>query len=308
MPSWLPPRPRYAKEKALFTYPLLAAFLLLFVLRVLDRYMGLPLNAATRSLLLPVLVFFLPALVFIRARGEGYTRALRLRRPFAMQIPLLAFALVAIFSGCSLLSILFGGIESLGNSQMIYEEFTTKSLFALIAAVPFLAVIPAVLEELLFRGVLCVELERRGALRAVLISALFFALIHFDLANLLVYFYAGILLALTLYATDSLPATMLLHACYNLLSLFAQRFLAAFYAFTGSVELFLFFFILIFLLSLILFARECARLYRMRDEANVRPPRRAVPRNVQIYTLIDALCEWPVVVCILLSIVGFIVL
>jgi hypothetical protein len=46
----------------------------------------------------------------------------------------------------------------------------------------------------------------------------------------------------------------------------------------------------------------------MRDEANVRPPRRAVPRNVQIYTLIDALCEWPVVVCILLSIVRFIVL
>ena len=67
-------------------------------------------------------------------------------------------------------------------------------------------------------------------------------------------------------------------------------------------------FILIFLLALILFARECARLYRMRDEANARPPRRAVPRNVQIYTLVDALCEWPVVLCVLLSIVGFIVL
>ena len=308
MPSWLPPRPRYAKEHALFPYPLLAAFVLLFALRVADRYLGLSLNASTRSLLLPVIVFLLPALVFIRVRGKGYTRSLRLRRPYAMHLPLLLCAVLALFCGGTLLSILFGGIESLGNSQIIYEESTPQSVWAMLAAIPVLAVIPAVLEELLFRGVLCAELERRGTLRAILLSALFFALIHFDAANLLVYFFAGILLALTLYATDSLIATMILHAAYNLLSLFAQRFLTAFYTFTGSVELFLFFFILIFLVALLLFCRECARLYKMRDEHNLRPPRRAVPRNVQIYTLIDACCEWPVVLCVLLSIIGFIIL
>ena len=43
------------------------------------------------------------------------------------------------------------------------------------------AVLPALCEEFVYRGILCREYERGGVLRAVIVSALFFALLHFNL-------------------------------------------------------------------------------------------------------------------------------
>ena len=306
MLNLLPPRPRYARERALFGYPVLAAFALLFLVRTIDRYTALELSSMGYLALSTLIVFLLPSLLFIRARGRGYTRTLRFHRPYATHIPLLIAAFFALFSGSVLLSILFGGTQSLGNTTAPYEQLFPDGGWLVLLCVPVCAILPALCEELLFRGILCAELERRGALRAVLVGSLLFSLIHFDLANLPVYFFAGVLLTLTLYATDSLPATMLLHAIYNVVSLFGQRYLNAFYHFTGSVELFLFFLILAFLVALLFFLRECARLYALRAENGTRSPRRAIPRDVQLYTMLDALCAWPIVLCILLSIVGFI--
>lgn len=308
MSELIPPRPAYARERMSFAYPVLAAFLSLFVLRVLNRYLPSYFASPLVMLLLQLAVFLLPSLLFIRARGRGYGRALRLRRPFAAHIPLLLSAFFALFTGALLLSILCGGTESLGNSTTTYESVAPSSIWTALAIIPALALLPAILEELLFRGILFTELDRRGALRAILVSALLFALIHFDLANLPVYFYAGVLLALVLYATDSLPATMLLHAAYNLCSLLGQRYINAFYHFTGSVELFLFFLILVLLIALLFFCRECARLYRQRAEAALRPPRRDIPRNVQLYTMLDVLGCWPVILCLGISVLGFILL
>lgn len=308
MPEWFPPRPRYSKERALFGYPVLAAFVLLLLFRLANVYLPFDFGAIGNTLLAATAVFLLPSLIFIRVRGKGYTRALRFHRPYATHIPLLLFALFALFSGMLLLSILFGGIDSLGNTTAVYEQLLPETARSILLMIPVYAVLPAVLEELLFRGILCTELDRRGVLRSVLVSSLLFSLIHFDLANLPVYFFAGILLTLTLYATDSLPATMILHASYNILSLFSQRYLNTFYHFTGGVELFLLFFILLFLVSALFFCRECARLYAGRAESGARPPRRDIPRNVQLYTMLDALCEWPVVLCMILSVLGFILL
>ncbi len=306
MAKLLPPRPHYARERALYPYPILAAFVLLFMARVADHFLGIDLGTPGNAVLLSVVVFLLPALLFIRARGRGYATTLRLHRPYATHIPLLIAAFFAIFSGTMLLSILFGGTDSLGNSTSIFEKMAPSGLWAALWMAPVFAILPAVVEELLFRGILCTELDRRGMLRTVLLGSLLFALIHFDLSNLPVYFFAGVLLTLVLYATDSLIATMILHGAYNLLCLFGQRYLNAFYAFTGSIELFLFFLVLAFLLSLFFFTRECARLYRLRAQSTQRSPRRDIPTNVQLYTLLDAFCEWPVLLSFVLSIAGFI--
>ena len=306
MAKLLPPRPHYAKERALYPYPILAAFLLLFVARIADRFLGIDLGTPGNAVLLSVVVFLLPSLLFIRARGRGYAATLRLHRPYATHIPVVICAFFVIFSGTALLSILFGGTSSLGNSTAVFEKMAPSGLLSALWMAPVFAILPAVVEELLFRGVLCTELDRRGMLRTVLVGSLLFALIHFDLANLPVYFFAGVILTLVLYATDSLIATMILHGAYNLLSLFGQRYLNAFYAFTGSIELFLFFLVLVLLLSLFFFTRECARLYRLRAQQTQRSPRRDIPGNVQLYTMLDALCEWPVLLCMALSIAGFI--
>lgn len=308
MAKLLPPRPRYARERALYPPFLLFCFGAAFTLRLLAKFLP---ALFPFSFILPLtlsLAFLGTTLTFMRLRGSGYARAMRLRRPHAIHLPILAAAFFALLAGALLFSLLFGGTETLGNTAIAFESAAPLSPLTGLIAVPVAAILPAICEELFFRGVLCAELDRRGALRAVLLGSLCFSLIHFDLANLPAYFFAGALLTLVLYATDSLIAAILLHVLYNVTLLFLQRYLNALYGFTGNAELFLFLLILIFLLSVLLFCLFCAREYRSRATAQIKPPRRDIPRDVQIYTLFDALSEIPVLLCIALSVVGLILL
>lgn len=308
MANLLPPRPRYARERALYPPFLLFCFGAALTLRLLAKFLP---ALFPFSFLLPALlslVLLASTLFFMRMRGSGYARAIRLRRPHAVHLPLLLAAFFLLLAGTLLLSLLFGGMATLGNSAVSFESAAPRTLLQGLIALPAAAICPALCEEIFFRGILCAELDRRGALRAVLLGSLLFSLIHFDLANLVAYFFAGVLLTLLLYATDSLVSTMLLHALYSAVLLFLQPYLIALYGFTGNVELFLFLLILIFLVALLFFCLLCAREYRSRDKAKIRPPRRDVPRDVQIYTLLDALSEVPVLLCLALSVVGLILL
>ncbi|MBE6630269.1 MAG: CPBP family intramembrane metalloprotease [Ruminococcaceae bacterium] len=306
MANLLPPRPRYARERARYPLLLLFAFASLFAVRTVKLFLPDLFAPLWVPLLVQLGTFLIPSLIFIRHCGKGYTRSIRLRRPHLAHLPLMLAAFFTLFSGALLLSILFGGTDTIGNSSASFEASAPTGPLQSLIAVPLIAVLPALLEELLFRGILCAELDRRGALRAVLVGSLLFSLIHFDLHNLPVYFFAGALLTLTLYATDSLLASMLIHVLYNVVSLFGQRYLNALYSFTGSVELFLFLVILIFLVSALFFSFFCAKEYRMRAAENLPAPRRDVPLHVQFYTMLDALCEWSVLLCVLLSVIGFV--
>lgn len=308
MPNFLPPRPHYAREHAKYPWLILFCFSALFVVRLLAMALPALFSSALVSLLLQLALLMLPSFLYIRMKGKGYGRAIRIRPPAPTYIPLLFFAFLLLLSGGFLLSALFGGTRTIGNSSVSFEDAAPSGVLQALIAVPVLALLPAICEELLFRGILCTELDRRGGLRAVLVGSLLFALFHFDIANLPVYFYAGVLLTLTLYVTDSLIATMIIHALYNVTSLFGQRYLNAFYSFTGNLELFLFLLILVFLVSLLFFSMLCARHYRARAEQKIRPPRRDIPGVVQLYTMFDALSEVPILLCFVISIVGFILL
>lgn len=307
MSDLFPRRPRYAKERALFGYPVLAAFALFFLVGLAAAYLPLDLGALGSAVLKQVLCLLAPILLFLLLRGRGAPATLRLHRLYAAHIPLMLAAFVALCSGTLLLSALFGGTETLGNTVTAYAAALPASVPARLLAILVLALLPAALEELLFRGFLGAELTRRGVLRTAAVGSLLFALIHFDPANLPAYLFAGVLLTLTLYATDTLFAPLLLRVLFDLAALFLYRYASAVYRFTGSVELFWFFTVLVFLVSLLLFSLEASRLYRARVNA-VPPPRRDIPLRVQFYTMLDALCEWPVLLAIVIAVVGFIVL
>ena len=307
MPGLIPPRPRYQRERILIGYPILLLFVLLFAVRFCEGLLPLPTDRLWFKSAVSFGVFFLPALLFLILRGPTPPKRLRMFAPRLRHYPFLFSAFFVLISGGMLLSMLCGGTSSLGNSATSFEEIATSPI-SLLWAIPSLAILPALLEELFFRGIVVTEYERRGAIRAVLMSALLFALCHFDLRNLPVYFFSGLLFALVLLATNSLFATVILHAVYNTASLFAQRYLNALYEFTGNLELFIFLLVVVFLVASIFFCRSAAKLYGLRAKAAIPNPRRAVPRNVQLYTTLDALCDPPFIICLLIAIAGFILL
>lgn len=114
-------------------------------------------------------------------------------------------------------------LTTLINSvSMLFVDNTIMGMADIILDVPFffmlffMAVLPATVEELVFRGVTYGGYRRSGTkFMAVMLSALMFGLMHMNLNQALYAFVIGILLALLFEATNSIWTTMLFHFIYN---------------------------------------------------------------------------------------------
>ena len=307
MANLIPPRPTYKKERRTVGFAVLASFLLLFLAKLLgDR---LP-PVISDTLLLPLIAALAallpPALVYLLLRGKGFSRSLRFAPPQPRHFPLLVAAFFAMLTGPYLLSVLTGGIDTLGTSLAPFTEHEGSAPLSIILSYLTLALLPALLETFFFFGVLPCEYERRGSFRAYLMAPLLFSLFHFDLKNLPAYLFLGLLLVAVLFMTDSLFSVLVLQALYYPLAFFMTPYMNAFYRFTGSPALFLFILVLILLVSLALFFRFGARTYRLRDEQGIKEPRRAVPYAVQFYTTLDALSDPAILLSLTLAVIGII--
>ncbi len=84
--------------------------------------------------------------------------------------------------------------------------------------------LPAILEEFIFRGVLFPLYERScGGLCAILASSLFFAMSHLSGEDFLLYFVSGIILGSVAYITRSVFACMVLHLVNNTTSFYLEN-------------------------------------------------------------------------------------
>ncbi len=79
----------------------------------------------------------------------------------------------------------------------------------------YMAVLPAVVEEFLFRGVLFQAFRSCGLFKTAVMTALMFALAHGNLNQFLYAFAIGLFLAYLVEASGSVYASMLAHMCLN---------------------------------------------------------------------------------------------
>lgn len=199
---------------------------LLLVVKYADlSFLSVGGNVYLTVALLEVLIFALPSLIYARLRGRKYLSHMRLHFFKAVDLPLMAFALLLmIFGGATISFYLYRiapGMLSASATGAITVGGTDgvgTGLYAVVSA----AVLPALTEEFLFRGIVLTEYERNGIGLAVILSSLTFALIHFSLIRLPIYFFNGVILALVLFATRSLFAAMLLHLANNVAVMFIE--------------------------------------------------------------------------------------
>jgi len=86
-------------------------------------------------------------------------------------------------------------------------------------------VVAPVIEEILMRGFVLGGLKTTyGVLAAWLISALLFAVLHFNMVQTLSAFVCGLILGLLYIQTDSIPCCVIAHAGYNFISFAALIF------------------------------------------------------------------------------------
>lgn len=258
----MPGKRRYAPS---MTAPLLVltVYLLLLFVRFVSPYLFDRENEVILLTVVQVLIFMLPAVVYIRVCRIGFRR---LRpAPFGINhILLIISAVIAATAGSLLLNLASSGYDAFSDTYTLYGAFSAPgnddAAHTLYLAAVY-AALPAFCEELVFRAILCAEYEADGgSFSAVVLTSLWFAMLHFDMGSFTVYFFAGILLALTLYATRSFFAAFAVHLGYDLIAVFGAPLFRTFYD-AGGRTLYILILGLSALAALTVFCGECARLY-----------------------------------------------
>ena len=257
-----------AKDRVFVLQPtvlVLATFILLLASRFIDVTLLNRDNEYYSVVILQMMIFLVPGIIWCIFSGEKYIKNLRLRPFGADSLILILCSVLAMISGTILIAVLFGGMDSLSSNFSLYDTFISKDdgtvpvkLYLVLAY----AALPALCEEFVYRGILCNEFERGGVSRGIILSSLFFAMLHFNLSNFPIFFFCGAVLALTMYSSRSVFAAAVAHFLYNLFGLFGQPYMATLYSISGGSGLFLIVITVVFITSAAVFCGESARLYR----------------------------------------------
>lgn len=243
--------------------------LITYILLLASKFIDVALlnrdNEYMSVIILQIMIFLLPGAIWCMLKGDKYIKGLRISAPRPDAVVLIISASLLMITGGLFMGMMFEGLEGLSDSFTLYDTFISKqdgSVSNALYLVLAYAALPAVCEEFVYRGILCHEYENKGVFRAIVISSLFFGLLHFNLANLPVYLFCGAILALVMYATRSVWGAVIAHFLYNLFGVFGQPYMATLYILTKDSRLLVIIVGIVFFLSAAIFCSEASKLYR----------------------------------------------
>ncbi len=105
----------------------------------------------------------------------------------------------------------FAGLLSSAGADSA-EDVNT---YPLILSLVVFAVVPAVVEEFVFRGVILGAYSKVDVKAGIVISSLFFALLHFSFGSVMYGFFFGLLFAVIRLSTGNLIYTIIMHCLFN---------------------------------------------------------------------------------------------
>ncbi len=162
------------------------------------------------------LTLVIPAIIYAKLKGVGYSAKMH----FATLNPSRSvFALCALICALSGAVLLAGGMNALGIDR--YSLVSTYTLNLSDGTLPVYyrlvayAVIPALAEEFLYRGILFTEYREGGTLCAVIFPSVLFALGQFSSNGFIPFLLLGVLMAFVYYVTESFALTVLVRTVFN---------------------------------------------------------------------------------------------
>lgn len=255
-------------KNALYAPLLLCVIYLLtgFSDRLIGFFSEISDNRMLSMIIIQCLVFLLPVAFYCRVRNINFITALNLRpvRPSILGFAFLSFLLY--FTGGAILKYVsqaFWGVplsEGIGVSTVGASPRQTAMI--VIAYV----LLPAFLEELVFRSILIHEYAPYGGFFAITVSALSFAMLHFSFAGFAEYFLAGVIFACVTYVCGSVLPAMLLHLLNNTVTVFFPDYFSEYVARTGNSVVLFYLLVGAFLLFLYLWFGQLEYIYQRKAE------------------------------------------
>ena len=167
-------------------------------------------------LLTEFVLIMAPALALLSIYGYNVKEVLRLYRISFLNIFLIfwimifAIPVVAVFNLANLWV-----IKHIFGKVLVAQPPTATNLTELLINLLIIGGVAGICEEVLFRGVVQRGFERLGTVRAILLSAFLFGLMHSDFQKLLGTFMLGTLIGFIVYRTDSIFGGIFAHFTNN---------------------------------------------------------------------------------------------
>ena len=237
---------------------LLSLFASLIFTRVSAGFGGMSVQDWVSYIIMQV-GFIATAFIYTKVRRVDELAVARIRKPRSVKqlilTPFIAIATILVFLP---LANLWTEFLNLIHLKASVSTPASGNIGAYFLSLLIMAVLPAFGEELLLRGNVFHGLSTRSVWFGILMSALFFSLMHVNPAQTVHQFGIGIVLALVLVLTGSLWTSVLVHFFNNFISLTLTSFLPQvdewyyklgyFNWLTGAASVIVGLFILIFLL------------------------------------------------------------
>jgi len=179
--------------------------------------------------------FLIPSIAFCWFFNKKYNQLLKFQKLKLSTIIALPLILTIMVISSSFLLELNHSIDFsfLGNKTMnlirynqekmdeIHQSFIGTTNKSLLFNFLLMALVPAICEEIAFRGVLQTLLIRwtNNFHIGILISSIIFAMLHFQFYNIIPLLILGLLLGYTIAITNNIWSTILLHFTFNSLSI-----------------------------------------------------------------------------------------
>ena len=158
-----------------------------------------------------LLVLLAPFLLWVYAKRESFRNFLKFEP--------LDLTNIAIIVGITLLmqpAMMFvSGLTGLFFPNLIVDVVMGLMDYPFWLVMLAIAVTPAIIEELIFRGYIQTQYEGFGIKKAAIISGLFFGIIHMNMQQFFYAFIAGVVFTYIVYYTKSIMSGILAHFVMN---------------------------------------------------------------------------------------------
>jgi sodium transport system permease protein len=186
---------------------------------------GMPLSwtsVVQSTLVIQVGIILAPALIMATMLTRSVRKALRLHRPRPVEMMAAASLAVCLHPIYMAFAAEVGKEYKLGEqtASMLMQFDSIISSTPIWQVLLMLALIPAICEELVFRGFLFAGLQRNGGqVRAILMTAALFGLSHGVLQQTITASVMGVMIGWIAYRSGGVACTIAFHATHNSISM-----------------------------------------------------------------------------------------
>ena len=195
------------KANVLFSFTVVFYLLCAFIVRLIP-YSVLGVNA---RMIVPELALIIPAVLYVSLMKPSGLEGMTFEFPSGrniLRIIVITFCIMPFIGLINSISTIFVENEA---SEALSMLLPNKMWISVV----IMALIPAVCEEYIFRGLLFNGYKKRNPFGAMLMSSFLFGLIHMNINQFSYAFVMGMIFCLLVYATGTIMSSMIAHFLFN---------------------------------------------------------------------------------------------